>query len=368
MKAFLLNILMVIVLLTAIIGSPSLAQEYDDVYFRKSDRKKLEELKTKSDYNLNENKELETLIADNDVPYSEEEYYGYDDPNNAAQPSVSEKHYYYGSAYNNNFDPSFWHDPYLYQGRFFDPYYNSFYRDRYYRPGWSMSFSFGYSNWGWNRWRYRNSYYWNSPYYSNYGYDWNNYYSPWYNDSYWCPPSYNNSTIVVNYGSSNNSRGVVRGRRTTRGRTSGIMDYQDPRGGRTSGINIDGKGRTSGINIDGKGRNGRIDGGVIEKEGKNGRKEKTTSYPDFRRPGRKSDNNINSRSSSPNRTDRRDYNPSNNRNSNNRYNSNRSKSSSSNSYRPSKSNSSSSGNYNSGSRSSGNKSSSGSGRTGRKRD
>lgn len=223
------------------------AQEYDDIYFRKSDRQKSKELRTKQSPSYGRDSYLYDEIekfegSDNDgntlsdyrqSNQSEEDLYK---DNNTESPVV-EKHYYYNqstSRYDRYFDDIFWSDPYLYQGTIFDPslnYYGN--RSSSWRPGWSVSISVGNR---WNRSRWRNRYWDRYDYggYNSYGYygSSSNY---GYYDNYWCPPIYSNRGNVIVYSNqSGGSRGVTRGRRSSR--NSSIYNRERGDSGRSGRI------------------------------------------------------------------------------------------------------------------------------------
>lgn len=292
-------------IVTLTISSSVFSQEYDDMYFRKKDRVKTEAVATKSAQTDNkesfsENQEFNKstnpdYLAQSDTSLNEDEVYfeeGYEPQTNSRtaqeymdNADVVVKHYYYGSpstTYYGSFDDVFWSDPFLYQGTVFDPFYDPFYRSNsFYRPGWNVSIRIGggYPYYG-NRWRY-SSYYGYNNYY-NYG--WGGYYNSWnsYYDPFWCPPSYynyNRNYIVVNTNESyyNNSRGVVRGKRSSRNSTYANANY-----GTRSG-------RIANNNSSGRISNGRIsdDNGAIKTRG-NGRSSSDatnseSNYSGFRR-------------------------------------------------------------------------------------
>jgi len=158
--------------LTAIVNI-SFAQEYDDIYFRKKDRAKIEKNKNIPDFNedqtdaqidTNDNEveidkttNTDYLAYNSDITEKNEEVYSEEaykaKKNNSyiedykINADVVVKHYYYGypsTTYYSSFDDVFWSDPFLYQGTVFDPFYDPYYRSSaYYRPGWNISFGIG---------------------------------------------------------------------------------------------------------------------------------------------------------------------------------------------------------------------------------
>lgn len=243
MKKLLTNLAPLFILMI-MLSVPVFSQEYDDIYFRKKDRVKVENVTNSTTSGLQAKKEGDVsettfdkttnpdYLAYNDTTTGiEEDIYfeeGYEhqNPSQAVDEYIENadvvvKHYYYGrpsTSYYSRFDDVFWGDPFLYQGTAFDPFYDSYYRSSaYYRPGWNISFRIGggHPYYSGSRWGY-NSYY--QSY--NYGYSWGSYYNSYYNyyDPFWCPPSYYNNyynqNIIANY--DYNSRGVTRGKRTSR--------------------------------------------------------------------------------------------------------------------------------------------------------
>ena len=109
---------------------------------------------------------------------------------------------YYGAGINS------WNSPYYGYNGYSSPWYDPFWAYN----GWSSSFSYSYGpswNYGWG-----GSYnYWNRPFYG-----WDSYYGGggWYGGGYWNNYMYPGTVIVINQ-NENNRRGVVYGRRPTRG-------------------------------------------------------------------------------------------------------------------------------------------------------
>ena len=288
-------------LISLFLVSLTQAQEYDDIYFRKSDRKKIKESRVKESPSYGKDShlydEIDKLEGENDDDNMLSEYQQNNQYDEDIEPNtIIEKHYYYNrptSRYDRNFDDIFWSNPYLYQGTIFDPtisYYGN--RSSYWRPGWSVSISFG-NRWNRNRWRNR---YWDRYDYGgyyNYGY-YGNSWSYGYYDNYWCPPPYINRGNVITYSTrSGESRGVMRGRRYSRNSSINNGGRDSGRSGRSAKI-ISSGGRS---NLQGKSdRSGRYSDNSRTYRNSNQTYNRNASTPRRRSPSNaNSSNNSNSR-------------------------------------------------------------------------
>lgn len=237
-------------------GALAQGVEYDDMYFNSEDRVKLSAQRgevaynapskaKKFDYSEDENvnptdsysarnvnpeytsrahtqtaQEDEQDYFVNNYQYNRNNYSNWNNDFNNWYNNPWYRSNYYGSAI------SRWNSPYYGYNSWDSPWYDPFWAHN----GWSSSFSFYYGqswNYGWggayNYWN-RPYYGWNSwdPYYGGLGYSGLGYYG----GSYWNNWRYPGTIIVVNNGEG--GRGVVRGKRPTRG-TSYVSEHNTVR-------------------------------------------------------------------------------------------------------------------------------------------
>ena len=232
-------------LLGLFIAIPVTAQEYDDMYFRKSDRKVKAadtekvvsdkeatnpDLQRPAGSNINPDylSRYDLVESDTTEGYFDEDYAA--DMSTQGQSGTTVINNYYGSGGLQSWDDIYWSDPFFYRNTVYDPFYRmrmrtwgTFYswnRWYYYRPvvysyGWGWGWGPTYYN-GWNYagafydpWYYNGFYSWNTcPFYPSYAYyGYNRYPGTWFYSS---PYGY------VTYVDQAGGRDITRGRRSSR--------------------------------------------------------------------------------------------------------------------------------------------------------
>lgn len=261
-----LGILLALIVTVATTG---VAQEYDDMYFNSTDRKKAKKkakqeqealefnavedytsgLSTVDDYSINEasvetyQEEAEQSLLQYQSPYNStnpvtqasnpdfggeelsfqytstidtslQEAYdqGYED-GLAAGSTIVNNNYYGQNGFGNAF-----YDPW-----FYDPWWG-------WNGGWNVTFGWGWgwNNWGWNNWRYDPWLYggwgWNRPFFRPVGWGWNTWgWNNWGWNNFYCPtPFYDNGGyyIAANTPSKQAGRQIQNGPRVSRGGTN----------------------------------------------------------------------------------------------------------------------------------------------------
>jgi len=259
-----------IVLLAVGIGSVA-AQEYDDMYFTKKDRKKVkyvsEDKAVTQDLDQvqqftdtpGENFSARTVNPEyiakyqassqesGSAEFANDEYFveDYNQNNNNLNTTVNDFQNNYSDVavrdrygnvrYFNSYSDVYWSDPFLYQNTIFDPLYRPYYGWNAYRPwrsGWSVSVGFG---WGWNSWRWNR---WNTGWgWNSWNYGWGN---AWGYDP-WCPGFYGGyygnpyrNVVVINNYENRYNRNYRRGPGTSR---SGVINDADGRRSRVASTN-----------------------------------------------------------------------------------------------------------------------------------
>jgi hypothetical protein len=258
--------------LIGISGAFAQGIEYDDMYFNAEDRAKLKQKRAEVAYNApakssqfdyyegkesvnptdsysarNVNPEYTSRSHSQTAQSDEADYFVNNYQYNANQLDNWNNNYnnwYSSSWYRPNFyGPGInsWNSPYYGYSSWNSPWYDPYWSYN----GWSSSFSFHYGpswNYGWGG-HYN---YWNRPYYGwdPYGLAYGGGYGMGYGGGYWNNYRYPGTIIVVNQGESN-GRGVVYGKRPTRG-TYMVPENNNNTRSRSSYVNTQNRGTSSG--------------------------------------------------------------------------------------------------------------------------
>ncbi|MCA6078054.1 hypothetical protein [Fulvivirga sedimenti] len=202
------------------------AQEYDDMYFTKKDRKALKEKEMNINPNLSNAQAEKTseYVIKNENAYSEEhvnpEYLARYGNNETGNAQYSDDEYYTeGGNAGDDYQVPVVNNYYVNTNPgFYDPFYSGFggwgypYNSWYVPARWRFSVAFGFGwgwgggwgpswgfgpSWGWGpSWNVGFGYGWGSPYYGWGGGYWGN---PYYGGGFWGYPGYGNVVIVNNY-------------------------------------------------------------------------------------------------------------------------------------------------------------------------